>query len=534
VAPIAIRHRYFDSFLGRITAQEGVRQVVLMAAGLDTRAFRLQWPEGTQVYELNQPEVLEHKEGVLRAAGARPTCGRQAIGVDLTASWQGALLQSRFDPGRRSVWLLEGFLFYLPSDVIREVLEAVMGLAALGSWLGFDIVNSPTLTSPLTRRWVEIQAAGGAPWIGTMDQPVEYLAERGWRARLTQAGAADAHYGRWPFPVITVDMANMPHNWFVTAVNQPEVRRTAAVERALAGESDLQAMMALARAAPDDHLHVVDLPYRLASWALDDAENVGLWLDDGQLLAWAVVQAPWWTVDYAIHPRAERELHGRILDWADRRARQLVGTPHGRPCWFANAFSSQTDRIRDLEAAGFVCQADVGPDSWSKVWMERPAHRPIAGTARPTGFCLRELAGESEVEAYVRLQRIVFETETMTAAWRARTLSMREYRADLDLVAVAPDGRLAAFCIGWLDQSAPGPATGQIEPLGVHPDKRGLGLGRAILCEGLRRLYQAGADRVCVETDKYCNAALDLYEAVGFTVIREVLVFRRDVGDVPD
>lgn len=106
---------------------------------------------------------------------------------------------------------------YLPQEAITQLLDAVTGLAAPGSWLGFDIMNSVTLTSPLAQKWVEMQAQSGAPWIGTMDDPVTFLAQRGWQAALTQAGAADAHHGRWSFPVIPVTMPKRPHNWFVTA-----------------------------------------------------------------------------------------------------------------------------------------------------------------------------------------------------------------------------------------------------------------------------------------------------------------------------
>jgi mycothiol synthase len=141
------------------------------------------------------------------------------------------------------------------------------------------------------------------------------------------------------------------------------------------------------------------------------------------------------------------------------------------------------------------------------------------------------LAGENEVEAYVQLHRAVFESKNMTAEWRTRTLRRPEYLPDLDLVAVAPDGRLAALCVCWLDKESEKPS-GQIEPLGVHQDFRKSGLGRAILSEGLRRLYLCGADRVYVETDKYRNAALGLYEAVGFRVIRDVLVYRKDYDAV--
>ncbi len=150
---------------------------------------------------------------------------------------------------------------------------------------------------------------------------------------------------------------------------------------------------------------------------------------------------------------------------------------------------------------------------------------PIGDHARPTGFVIRPLNGESEVSAYVELHRAAFESRNMTVEWRARTLRSREYIPDLDLVCVAPDGRLAAFCIGWLNPT--GPVSGQIEPLGVHPDWRHLGLGRAILGEALRRLHHRGATRVYVETDQYRDAALGLYESTGFRVIEDVLVYRK-------
>ena len=287
-------------------------------------------------------------------------------------------------------------------------------------------------------------------------------------------------------------------------------------------------MSALARAFPAAHLHVIDLPYRFSSWALDDPENAGLWLDDaGQLRAWAVMQTPFWTVDYVCHPHADPELHRQVLAWGDARARQLLDTRFGLPSWYAVAFADRTGRIRDLEAAGFACQANVGEDSWSKVWMRRPAEARVPDVAVPEGFKLRPLAGEGEVEAYVDLHRAAFETRNMTVEWRARTLRRPEYVPGLDSVAVAPDGRLTAFCIGWLDRAA-SPPRGQIEPMGVHPDYRHMGLGQALLAEVLRRLQGLGAAGVYVETDRERNAALALYQSLGFRVIRDVLVYRKD------
>jgi ribosomal protein S18 acetylase RimI-like enzyme len=301
------------------------------------------------------------------------------------------------------------------------------------------------------------------------------------------------------------------------------------IQREFSCEVDLQAMATLVQGFPAGNLHVVDLPYRFSSWAFDYPDNVGLWADaDGQLLAWAVMQTPFWTIDYACHPDIDGSLHRQVLAWADRRARRVLDTPSGRPMWFVNVFADQMDRIRDLEEAGFSSQADVGNDSWSKVLMQRSAGMPVANCSLPAGFIIRPLDGEGEVEVYVELHRAVFESRNMTVEWRARTLHQPAYIPDLDLVAVAPDGRLAAFCVCWLNENLGKETCGQVEPLGVRVDFRELGLGRAILAEGLRRLQLYGASQVYVETDNYRNAALELYESAGFRVTRDVLVCRKD------
>jgi ribosomal protein S18 acetylase RimI-like enzyme len=298
-------------------------------------------------------------------------------------------------------------------------------------------------------------------------------------------------------------------------------------QRAFIGEEDIQAMIDLARMFPSANIHVVDLPFRLSSWALDCSENVGLWYSgDGQLRAWAVLQTPFWALDLVFHPEAETELLQPVLAWADRRARQVLHTPYGRPYWCVPVLPTQRARIRELERAGYARQDDGAADSWSKVLLQRPAQSPLAACAAPSGFILRPLAGFSEIRAFVQLQRAVFESENMTREWRARILRCPEYRPDLDLVGIAPDGQMAAFCICWLD--AGGGRRGQVEPMGVRAEYRGLGLGRAILHEGLRRLHKSGAERVLVETDSYRDAAMGLYRAAGFRQLMDVPVFRKD------
>jgi methyltransferase (TIGR00027 family) len=220
VIPILLRTRYFDDFLQRIVNKENIHQIILMAAGMDTRAFRLTWPEGTHFFELDQSPVLHSKEEILQSAGAVPTCKRTTIEADLSGPWEKKLTEAGFDPKGRSGWLLEGFLFYLPERIIAGLLDRVTTLASQASWMGFDIVNRIMLTHPLTREWVEMQAKSGAPWLGTMEDPVGVLGALGWEASLSQAGQEDANHGRWPFPIFPTMMPDFPHNWFVTAVKR--------------------------------------------------------------------------------------------------------------------------------------------------------------------------------------------------------------------------------------------------------------------------------------------------------------------------
>lgn len=298
-------------------------------------------------------------------------------------------------------------------------------------------------------------------------------------------------------------------------------------ERNFSGNADLEAMAELVRKFPAENLHVVDLPYRLSSWSFDFPENIRLWMDEnGQLLAWAVLQVPFWTMDYAVHPEFQH-LHPQILKWADEQAQKIINTPSGHPAWFVTVLASQTDRIRDLEQIGFASQADVGENSWTQVLMEYSIQTPDELNL-PEGFHIRPLNGANEVEAYVELHRAVFESKNMTTEWRQRTLQRPEYVPDLDLVAVAPDGQLASFCICWLYKDTNGNVSGQIEPLGVHADFRKLGLARAILVEGLKRLSAKGVTQIYVQTDNYRNAAFHLYESVGFRVIQDILMYRKD------
>ena len=191
----AIITRYFDDFLLRAAA-DGIEQAVILGSGLDARAFRLAWPAHARVYELDQPGLVAYKDHRLAAEGAAPACKRHAIGVDLRGHWQDGLRDAGFDSAMPSVWLLEGFLYFLPEAAVRDLLAGVAGLSACGSRIGIELVNGEMLRSPSTRHWHERMSAIGAPWLFTSDRPDLLLAELGWSANVVAAGEEEACFGR--------------------------------------------------------------------------------------------------------------------------------------------------------------------------------------------------------------------------------------------------------------------------------------------------------------------------------------------------
>jgi methyltransferase (TIGR00027 family) len=130
----AVRTHYFDSFFAEATGPAaGIRQVVILAAGLDSRAFRLDWPAGTTVYEIDQPQVVAYKTTTLDSAGAAPTAERRTVQVDLRDDWAAALTAAGFDPSQRTAWLAEGLLPYLPAEAQDRLFDILTGLSAPGS-----------------------------------------------------------------------------------------------------------------------------------------------------------------------------------------------------------------------------------------------------------------------------------------------------------------------------------------------------------------------------------------------------------------
>lgn len=213
-----IRTRFFDDFLLDSCRRLGARQVVLAAAGLDTRAFRLNWPSQVSLYEMDLPEVLGAKEDVIEKAGAKPSCERITVGVDLReATWPEALLASGYRPERPSVWLIEGLLFYLTRTAVHGLLEKVSALTATGSLLGLDVMNRGLFFSPVAWPMQVALARRGAPGRFGTNDPETLMTRHGWEADVTLPGEQGANFGRWPTPILPRGVPGVPRSFLVRA-----------------------------------------------------------------------------------------------------------------------------------------------------------------------------------------------------------------------------------------------------------------------------------------------------------------------------
>ena len=139
----AVRTKFFDEFFLSAT-EGGIHQAVILASGLDSRAYRLTWPAGTTVYEIDQPDVIEFKTRTLAELGAEPTAQRRAVAMDLRYDWPSALIEEGFDPNQPTAWSAEGLLGYLPPDAQDRLLDSITELSAPGSRIATETGYEPS------------------------------------------------------------------------------------------------------------------------------------------------------------------------------------------------------------------------------------------------------------------------------------------------------------------------------------------------------------------------------------------------------
>jgi methyltransferase (TIGR00027 family) len=184
---------------------------------MDTRAFRIPWPSGLKLFEIDRDEIFDHKEAVLSRAGASPSCERHVVRADLSGSWTQALMSAGFNRSKPAAFLVEGLLMYLEEAEALALMGAINGIAAHGSWIGLDMVNPEVLSSPYMARYMTALREAGSPWKFGVEDPESFFRQRGWLASVVQPGDPEASFGRWPFPTAPRALPGMPRTFFVTA-----------------------------------------------------------------------------------------------------------------------------------------------------------------------------------------------------------------------------------------------------------------------------------------------------------------------------
>ncbi|MCV7192319.1 class I SAM-dependent methyltransferase [Mycolicibacterium brumae] len=184
---MAVRTRFFDEYFAA-AGEAGIRQAVILAAGLDSRAYRLDWPDGTVVYEIDQPEVVEFKTRTLAELGAQPSATRRTVAIDLREDWPAALAAAGFDAAQPTAWLAEGLLIYLPPQAQDRLFDQILALSAPGSAVGTEYV--PGIVDfdaeAAKERFAAMRDAGldldfgELVYRGDRSHVLEYLTAQGW------------------------------------------------------------------------------------------------------------------------------------------------------------------------------------------------------------------------------------------------------------------------------------------------------------------------------------------------------------------
>jgi methyltransferase (TIGR00027 family) len=190
---MAARTRFFDAFFHDAT-QAGIRQAVILASGLDARAYRLDWPADMTVFEVDQPEVIAFKTQTLSELGASPTTDRRTVAIDLRNDWPAALLEAGFDKSQPTAWIAEGLLGYLPPEAQDRLLDNISALSADGSRLATEAIpdvsdvdreKAREMMQQATEQWrshgfdLNFEELG---YEGERADVAEYLDGLGWRS----------------------------------------------------------------------------------------------------------------------------------------------------------------------------------------------------------------------------------------------------------------------------------------------------------------------------------------------------------------
>ncbi|QZA08603.1 class I SAM-dependent methyltransferase [Mycolicibacter heraklionensis] len=225
---MAVRTRFFDTFFADAT-RSGIRQAVILASGLDARAYRLTWPSGMTIFEIDQPQVLAFKAAALTDLGAEPTADRRGVAVDLRDDWPAALIEAGFDRTQPTAWIAEGLLGYLPPDAQDRLLDNIAALSADGSRLATEAIpnisadqhdQAREMMRSATEKWrahgfdLEFSELG---YEGDRNDVAAYLDPLGWASTGVTMTELLTQHGR-PAPARAADSVSMADTIYYSSI----------------------------------------------------------------------------------------------------------------------------------------------------------------------------------------------------------------------------------------------------------------------------------------------------------------------------
>ena len=286
-------------------------------------------------------------------------------------------------------------------------------------------------------------------------------------------------------------------------VNAADIQRVIDLRRAFTTDENV-----------NDYPTASDLRELLDPAAVGTTVHVQLWEDaSGKSEAFAIAHIPFCNLYFFIHPEGqEGGIEADIITWAMQHMRESGQTALDAPCR-----ENDVQRMKVLEQHGFQRQTE------QTLHMKRSLSEPVTQPRFPDGFVLRPVQGEQDLEAYVQMHREAFGTSPshMTVEHRLAIMRNPDYRRELDIVAVAPDGRFAAFCICNINREAnkrSGQQEGEVGIIGTRPTFRHMGLGQAMLLAGLHSLQACDISVATLGTTSSNLNAIRLYESVGFSI----------------
>lgn len=212
---IAIRTAFIDDQIKKAVANH-YEQFVFLAAGMDTRAYRMDLSSSICIFEIDRPEVIAYKKKKLNEINT--TCQLISISTDLNHNWIDLLISSGFQKNKKTFWLVEGLVMYLEEDQVNKLFDQMNMLSKPNDTLVLDILSQTLLQAPHMKNQLQFLADMGAPWKFGTDYPENFFAKWGWNCTLSQPAEFAPH--RWPFPLVPRHIPNVPRGFYLVGLKK--------------------------------------------------------------------------------------------------------------------------------------------------------------------------------------------------------------------------------------------------------------------------------------------------------------------------